>query len=350
MQESDGKIVIAGSYYNGNNGDFLIARYDSTGAPDTTFGGDGIVTTPINNWDRAQDLVLQSDGKIIAVGSSSNGSNDDFTLVRYNTDGTLDTTFGGDGIVTTDFGSYDSAYAVMIDDDGKIVVTGSANNSTDGDFAIARYLSDGSLDTSFGSGGKVMTPVGNSHDSADDMAIQDDGKILLAGEIQVTGSSEFGIVRYIGKPEEVVVEPTRKADVRLGTGATIATGSNVYNLTGKGQTQPVKITSGKTRTVQVGIQNDGTAADTFKVKGTAGNKNFAITYLNGTRDVTASVVAGKFITSSLDPGEMVTLKAKIKAKTTKAGKDTAFPILATSNAKTTVQDKAIIKATSKAKK
>ena len=349
VQESDGKIVICGTLYNGNNDDFLVARYTESGAPDTTFGGDGIVTTNVNGWDRGNALVIQSDGKIVVGGTSSNGTDDDYILVRYNTDGTLDTTFGGDGIVTTDFGSDDGIAALRIDDQGRIVASGSANNSTDADFGAARYLEDGTLDTTFGTAGKIKIPFGTSNDTIQGMAIQDDGKLLLAGEIQASPVGEFALMRIIGEPE-VIAEPTRKADVILGSGTPLATGNNVYNLTGKKQTESVRITSGKTRTVSVGIQNDGSAADSFKLKGTGGNKDFSIKYLLGDKDVTDAVTAGKFKTGDLDPGEVLKLKAKIKAKTTKAGKEKAFGILATSLAKTTIQDKAVIEATSKAAK
>jgi uncharacterized delta-60 repeat protein len=345
VQPDDGKIVVVGSYYNGNNQDFLVVRCDSSGVLDTSFGGDGIVTTPIFRSDTAQAVVVQADGKIIAAGSANDFDANDFALVRYNTDGSLDTTFGGDGIVTTDFGSYDAIYSLKIDAEGRIVAAGTANNATDGDFAIARYLDDGTLDTTFGDGGKVMSPIGAEGDNFDDMAIQDDGKILLAGDIETTGANQFAAARYLGEPE--VVEPTRKADVRLGAGSALGTGNNVYNLTGKKQTESLKIVSGKTRTMNIGIQNDGTAVDSFKLQGTAGNKDFSITYQAGSKDVTDAVTAGKFKTGALDPGETLTLKAKIKAKTEKAGKEKSFALLASSIAKPKVQDKAIIEVKSK---
>lgn len=344
-QPEDGKIVVAGSYYNGNNQDFLIVRCNSAGALDTSFGGDGIVSTPIFRSDRAEAVVVQADGKIIAAGSASDFGVSDFALVRYNTDGSLDTSFGEDGIVTTDFGSYDSINSLKIDAEGRIVAAGTANNETDSDFAIARYLADGSLDTTFGDGGKVMSPIGASGDNMDAMAIQDDGKILLAGDVETTTVNQFAAARYLGEPE--VVEPTRKADLRLGAGAALGTGNNVYNLTGKKQTESLRIPAGKARTMNIGIQNDGTAVDSFKLQGTAGNKDFSITYLAGSKDVTNAVASGKFKTGALDPGETLTIKANIKAKTEKAGKEKSFSLLASSVAKPKVQDKAIIEVRSK---
>ena len=106
----------------------------------------------------AYSVAIQSDGKIVAAGDSNNGSNSDFALVRYNTDGSLDTSFDSDGKVTTAIGSgTDEAYSVAIQSDGKIVAAGYSNNGSNNDFALVRYNTDGSLDTSFDSDGKVTT-------------------------------------------------------------------------------------------------------------------------------------------------------------------------------------------------
>ena len=116
---------------------------------ETSFDSDGKVTTDIGGSDdRARSVAIQSDGKIVAAGYSNNGSNDDFALVRYNTNGTLDTTFDSDGKVTTAIGSdNDFAYSVALQSDGKIVVAGYSNNGSNFDFALVRYNTDGSLDT-----------------------------------------------------------------------------------------------------------------------------------------------------------------------------------------------------------
>jgi uncharacterized delta-60 repeat protein len=153
---------------------------------DKSFGASGkVVTDFFGSDDEATAVAIQSDGKIIAVGSTSkpfvNGR--DFALVRYNTDGTLDTTFGQRGKVATVFGSEDCALAVAIQQDGKIVAAGkhlqvfSDGALTGYHFAAARYNSDGSLDTSFGAGGKVTGDSGE----LDAIAIQNDGKIIVAG-------------------------------------------------------------------------------------------------------------------------------------------------------------------------
>ena len=129
-------------------------------------------------------VAIQPDGKIVAAGYSDAGGNRDFALVRYNADGSLDTTFGGGGKVLTDFGaaSDDDAVRVALQPDGKIVVAGYSERPRHCDFALVRYNADGSLDPSFGAGGKVLTDLGDSSD--DDgraVAIQPDGKIVAAG-------------------------------------------------------------------------------------------------------------------------------------------------------------------------
>ena len=146
---ADGRVLAAGSTYNGSDTDFALARYKPTGALKTNFGTGGIVTTDFGSGnDVANALLVDANGKIVVVGSASNGSDLDFAVARYNADGSLDTSFDTDGKVTTDFGSGDdSARAVAVQPDGKLVVAGYAANGTDDDFAVARYNTDGSLDT-----------------------------------------------------------------------------------------------------------------------------------------------------------------------------------------------------------
>src|SRR6266702_1946540 len=160
--QSDGKIVAAGESFNGSDFDFALARYTTAGDLDTTFNGTGKVITPIgSSSDRPYAVPLQSAGKLVAAGESFNGSNFDFALARYTTAGDLDTTFNGTGKVITPIGSSDDhARALALQSDGKIVVVGSSyNSSSDYDFALARYTSAGALDTTFGAGGKVTPPI-----------------------------------------------------------------------------------------------------------------------------------------------------------------------------------------------
>ncbi len=200
--QSDGKVVIAG--YSNNeiagvaNKDFLVARYDSDGSLDTSFDTDGIATTPIGSGDEvARSVTVQADGKIVVAGSSKDGSNDDFALVRYNADGSLDTSFGVGGIVTTPIsGNNDSAYSVALQTDGKIIAGGYNYNGSGNDFVLVRYNDDGSLDGSFGAAGTVATAIGGGFGGVNSIALQADGKIVAAGSAYNDNYYDFSLARY----------------------------------------------------------------------------------------------------------------------------------------------------------
>jgi len=202
--QADGKIVVAGFASNGTSSDFAVVRYTSAGVLDNTFNTNGIVITPIvsNDDDWAYSIAIQPvDQKIVVAGfarlNGSLGGNYDFTVVRYNTDGSLDNTFGTalNGIVTTDFGSADIGNSVVIHG-GKIVVAGYARIGTTDDFAVARYNSDGALDNTFGTGGKVTTAIGTGTDRGYSVAIQSDDKIVVAGYAHIGSTDDFAVVRY----------------------------------------------------------------------------------------------------------------------------------------------------------
>ena len=195
-----GKIVAAGLTYNGANWDFGVARYNPDGSLDTTFDGDGKTTTAIGAAeDIANSVAIQADGKIVAAGDTYNsaGSNKDFAVVRYNVNGSLDTSFGGTGKVVTAIGTGDDiAFAVAIQPDGRIVAAGyGSDNILNVDFALARYNADGTLDTSFDSDGMVRTAVGPEGDAVRALAVQTDGKIVAAGYAS-SGTSGFAAARY----------------------------------------------------------------------------------------------------------------------------------------------------------
>ena len=201
--QADGKIVAAGVGSSGRNDDFALARYNPDGSLDPSFDGDGRVAMDFHDSsDQALGVAIQADGKIVAAGGSrSFGNPNDFALARYNTDGSLDPSFDGDGRLLTDFGASDLGYDVVLQADGKILATGfteSAGLSPD-DFALARYNRDGSLDASFGGDGKVVTDFFGSADFAYDAAIQTDGKIVAAGEGGAGGVAnpfDFALARY----------------------------------------------------------------------------------------------------------------------------------------------------------
>jgi uncharacterized delta-60 repeat protein len=193
---ADGKIVVAGYSSSTGNDDFAVARYNSDGSLDATFDGDGKLTTSIGatSDDRAYGVAVQADGKIVVVGVG--GSH--FAVVRYLSNGTLDPTFGTGGKVTTSVGSYsDAASSVALQADGKIVVAGWANSGQGNDFAVARYNVDGSLDTSFGGDGAVTAVIGSRDDMPYFLAIQKDGKIVLAGQsLDSSRYSQIALARF----------------------------------------------------------------------------------------------------------------------------------------------------------
>ena len=183
--------------------------FAAPGDLDTGFGSGGKVNTPFgSSTDSASAVAIQSDGKIVVAGSSFNGANFDFALARYNTDGSLDASFGTNGKVTTDFSNRDdNAYAVAVQSNGKIVAVGRGSNGSNYDFALARYNTDGMLDASFGTGGKVMTPIGSGDDIARAVAVQSDGRIVAAGRSAGSSKVDFAVVRYLG--DAVAMRPAQ---------------------------------------------------------------------------------------------------------------------------------------------
>ncbi len=199
VQLSDGKIVAAGTVSGLYGVDFALERFNADGSLDTSFGAGGEVETPLlGSNNRLVGLALQSDGKILEVGSAEG----DFIVVRYNADGSMDASFGTGGYVLTPFSGTADAHAVAVQSDGKIVVAGNVAYGAAGhsDFALARYNSDGSLDVSFGQGGEVLSPYESADASTPevvwDVALQSDGKIVAAGQVDPSGSLVAGLVRY----------------------------------------------------------------------------------------------------------------------------------------------------------
>ncbi|HKD19587.1 MAG TPA: S-layer homology domain-containing protein, partial [Thermoanaerobaculia bacterium] len=219
--QADGKIVVAGSVFGPTN-DFLLARYNADGTLDASFGSAGIVTTDFAGGDdRATAVAIQTDGKIVAAGWAITGAatRRDFALARYNTDGSLDATFGVGGKVTTDFYQRpDTANAVVIQGDGKIVVGGTTRNSIvhQTQFGLARYNTDGSLDAGFGTGGLVSTTILGLDDEIFSLALQADGKIVAGGYTQISGLNyDFAVARYSGVDGSL--------DAGFGTGGIVTT-------------------------------------------------------------------------------------------------------------------------------
>lgn len=196
------KILVAGKTYNSTNltYDFLLARYNADGTLDTTFNGSGIVKTDLGNTGESVMSVAAKDGKIVVAGSRLiTGTRNVIAVARYNDNGSLDPTFGTGGVVTTSIGTLnDYAFSVAIDDLGRVIAAGRTVNSSNIDMALVRYTSAGVLDTTFGNGGKVVTALGSSHDEAWSLAIQKDGKYVVAGETYgASGTADFALVRYL---------------------------------------------------------------------------------------------------------------------------------------------------------
>ena len=193
--EPDGKIVVGGfSTPQGGNPDFALTRYNIDGSLDPGFGSNGkVITDFFHDKDFLRGIAIQPDGKIVAAGSVLEpGFGEEFALARYNLDGTLDASFGSGGKVVTRFPEEARAWAVALTPAGKIVIVGTASMEIMPKFALARYSADGSLDSSFGTNGIVVNTTRRSFGLA--VAVQPDNKIIIAGE---DGDSQnFAVFRY----------------------------------------------------------------------------------------------------------------------------------------------------------
>jgi uncharacterized delta-60 repeat protein len=197
--QADGKIVAVGSSLAGvNPWNVALVRYNPDGSLDSSFDGDGRVVTDFGQEERAGDVAIQADGRIVAAGlTRAEPAPRDFALARYDQDGGLDPTFDDDGKVLTDFGRIDEAFDVAIQADGRIVAAGNSTASLNPtDFALARYNDDGNLDSSFDGDGRVLTDFGAS-EFVRGLAIQGDGRIVAAG---FTFAGDFALARYDGTP------------------------------------------------------------------------------------------------------------------------------------------------------
>jgi uncharacterized delta-60 repeat protein len=225
--QADGKLVAAGytiTSLSSSQGYSALARYNPNGSLDQSFGSGGRVTNDLGGYYGARGLVVQADSKPVIAGTAPTGGAGGahgFALARFNPDGSLDPTFGSGGKVITEFagGSEDGAAALVVQG-GKLVAGGTALNlqTLDLDFALARYNPDGSLDPSFGTGGKVTTdfPGGLANGSADQLnalAVQPDGKLVAVGSAD-TGENAFAVARY---------NPDGSLDQSFGSGGTVTT-------------------------------------------------------------------------------------------------------------------------------
>ena len=188
--QTDGKILVAGSTVNGANIDFSMARININGTLDATFGTNGKVQVSLANYSIGRALAMQTDGKIVAAVFVEG----DFGVLRFNNNGSLDNSFDGDGKVIIDYGlnSFDEVYGIAIQPDGKILISGNTDKDGTDDFAIMRFNTNGSLDNTFGSGGKTHVDI-NSGDLYPSIALFPSGKIILAGQ---SGYANYGIAYF----------------------------------------------------------------------------------------------------------------------------------------------------------
>jgi uncharacterized delta-60 repeat protein len=239
--QPDGKVVMAGSFYNFSSSGFALARYNADGSLDPAFGSGGTVTTPIGSTATTQmqaKLLIQGDGKIVVAGMDASSN---FVLARYNGDGSLDSSFGSSGKVT----GHINAAGIALEPDGKIIVVGitAGPDPAHPSFLLTRYNADGSLDTTFGSGGTVTSPFG----TPSSITVQPDGRIIVAGYSPNTPQSNnaFVVARY---------NTNGSLDAGFGSGGEVTTkfASNTFDQAAAVVLQPDgKIVVGGTSTTVV---------------------------------------------------------------------------------------------------
>jgi uncharacterized delta-60 repeat protein len=231
--QPDGKIIAAGSSGRPNDlniGWFNLARYNANGALDPTFGNNGQVQTKFGARVNANALALQPDGKVLVAGMMESGTTNAFEIVRYNSDGSLDKTFGNKGMVTTVF-TQGGAQLWSLDLETvngvpKIVAAGDVGTAAQAYFALARYDLSGSLDTSFGSSGKVVTNISASNLELNTVlasVVQGDSKIVVAGGTLPTanGNDEFALARF---------NTDGRLDATFGSGGVVLTSVGNYAI------------------------------------------------------------------------------------------------------------------------
>jgi len=308
-----GKVVVAGSSFSTTSSNVALLRYTSAGVLDSTFGGgDGKVTTDVGTgYDSGGDVAVDGSGNIDVVGS---GGNKD-AFLRYDDTGTLDTSFGGgDGIVFAGQGGFNGLSGIAIRGTGEIVAVDSTFGSRRTpfpQFKVVQVTSAGALDASFGENGIATAGFSLSyHDEpiANDVAIDPDGNVVVAGTAG-TGL-DFAVARFGDAADAVIGQP----DLLIGAGATL-TGDGVYNDTGHNQTLSRHVSRGTSISFSVEVQNDGNAPDIISLHGSRAF-GLSVTCHLGASDVTKAIFGFKGKNLSLDPGETRTLKirAKVTAK------------------------------------
>lgn len=304
--QRDGKIVVVGATSSQTSANVAVARYTVSGALDPSFEGDGKATASLTatSVQYAYAAVVQPDGKILAAGTVlGTGNSLDFVLFRFNRDGALDSTFDGDGKVATDFDrGVDSAFGIALQPDGKIVLAGITRpaGTMAFDIGLARYNQDGSLDTSFDGDGRVVTDVSQgSDDDAHAVAVQPDGRIVAGGWSKVGATYSGVLVRYT---------PGGGLDTSFeGDGKAIFSGltSSVYALAL--QRDGKIVTVGESRFTVSRFNADGSLDTSFAGDGNASSPfppadGFAVAVQPDGKIVAAGAAATDFAVARFNPG------------------------------------------------
>lgn len=203
--QPDGKVIMAGYSYVGTsaNYQYALVRYNTDGSLDNTFDGDGMVLVPTGTaLGEANAIQIQVDNKIVIAGKEWVGFDTDFSLIRFNENGTLDNTFGTGGItqITYGTGEEEAFTGLAMEWDGGIVATGYKGNGTDRETVIMRFLANGTLDPAFGTGGKVNSNFSAEADQGYAVIVQPDGKFLVAGYADGGPDNDLAVMRYLSDP------------------------------------------------------------------------------------------------------------------------------------------------------
>ncbi|HYC47653.1 MAG TPA: hypothetical protein VED01_19425 [Burkholderiales bacterium] len=292
--QPNGRIIVGG-YTHGGEQDFSVVRYDEHGHLDPTFSGDGRATASLNIFEEAHAVALQADGKIVLAGHTSASDGQGFVLVRFNPDGTLDSTFSVDGFAAMRFESVPTASEILVQPDGKLIAVGSR------DFAVARFNSDGSLDTTFDGDGKITTPLGVMN-VVSGAVLLPDGKLIVAGGVTVdfVGTGDAALVRY---------NTDGSLDTTFGTGATLVfdifgpSGDRVEAVDVQPDGKIVLATASGSGFAVVRLNSDGTFDSTFDGDG--------VVVTNGAPGTPSDIVVqpdGKILVSGRGSGDFVVVR------------------------------------------